>query len=212
MRVQLFIAFLMAGAVALSGQNVGFKFGIKAGFSQTDYGIKELLVTDPGSFKMMIEDSRVGFHGGITLQLRINKLIIQPEALLNTINVNYKLTGNIAGTIDTLLLAKETFRNLDIPLMIGFKSGILRLNAGPVGHLHLSSLSDLTKISGYSEQFNKLEWGWQAGMGFDFWKLTIDIRYEGNFSKFGNHIRFGNKSYSFSDNPQRLIGSVGIVF
>ena len=65
--------------------------------------------------------------------------------------------------------------------MIGFKSGALRLNAGPVGHLHLASTSQLTKISGYSENFEKLKWGWQAGMGFDFWIITIDLANKGNF-------------------------------
>ena len=69
-----------------------------------------------------------------------------------------------------------------------------------------------TEIDGYEENFKKLLWGWQAGMGFDFWILTIDLRYEGNFSKFGNHIKFGNKNYSFSDNPQRLIASLGVAF
>ncbi|MBL0118725.1 MAG: PorT family protein [Saprospiraceae bacterium] len=190
---------------------VGFKFGIKVGLSQADYGIKELLINDPNSFKIDITNTEVGFHGGITLQLKINKLIIQPEFLLNSSKVNYKLSGNLPNSLDTLL-ASETFRDLDIPLMIGFKSGALRLNVGPVGHLHLNSTSDLTKIDGYEENFKKLLWGWQAGMGFDFWILTIDLRYEGNFSKFGNHIKFGNKNYSFSDNPQRLIASLGVAF
>ncbi|HND75364.1 MAG TPA: hypothetical protein PKW10_13030, partial [Saprospiraceae bacterium] len=127
------------------------------------------------------------------------------------INVNYKLTGIFSGTIDTIL-AKETLQDLDIPIMLGFKSGILRLNAGPVGHLYLDSSSDLFKVSGYSEQFDKIKWGWQAGLGLDIWKFTIDLRYEGNFSKFGDHIRFGGKSYSFSDRPQRLIASLGLAF
>ncbi len=195
----------------ISAQNFGFKFGIKAGFSQTDYGIKELQIQNTDDFKMAIEDSRVGYHGGITLQFRIKKFIIQPEAIFNTIKVNYKLTGKISGTIDTIL-AKESFQNLDIPIMLGFKSGVLRLNAGPVGHLYLDSSSDLFKVSGYSEQFDKIKWGWQAGLGLDIWKITIDLRYEGNFSKFGDHIRFGDKSYSFSDRPQRLIASLGLAF
>jgi hypothetical protein len=107
--------------------------------------LKNCLLLIRDDFKMVIEDSRVGFHGGIALQLRIKKFIIQPEVLVNTINVNYKLTGRISGLIDTIL-AKETIRNVDIPLMIGFKSGVLRLNAGPVGHLYLDSSSDLLKF------------------------------------------------------------------
>ncbi len=211
MRIILTSIILILLTSSISAQNLGFKFGIKAGFSQTDYGIKELHIQSTDDFKMAIEDSRVGYHGGITLQLRIRKFILQPEVIFNTINVNYKLTGIFSGTIDTIL-AKETLQDLDIPIMLGFKSGILRLNAGPVGHLYLDSSSDLFKVSGYSEQFDKIKWGWQAGLGLDIWKFTIDLRYEGNFSKFGDHIRFGGKSYSFSDRPQRLIASLGLAF
>lgn len=212
MKKLFLLLFLIPVFFVTNAQKSGFKFGIKVGLSQTDYGIKELVVNDGGSYKIDIEDTPVGFHGGITLQLKLNKLIIQPEFLLNSSRVNYKVTGSIPSIADTLLFADEKFNDLDIPLMIGFKSGALRLNAGPVGHLHLNSTSELTKISGYSQNFEKLLWGWQAGMGFDFWIITIDLRYEGNFSKYGNHMKFGNKTYSFSNSPQRLIGSVGIVF
>ena len=54
--------------------------------------------------------------------------------------------------------------------------------------------------------------GWQAGIGLDIWKFSIDMRYEDNFTNFGEHIRFFGTTYAFSDRPSRLIGTVGFRF
>lgn len=205
--IMLTLVFL---ATALFSQKTTFKVGVKGGISRYDYGIKELDITQPETFKINLEEEKFGFHAGITLQLKVNKFILQPEFLFNSMKVNYKIS-NYPGSLPETLLG-ETFRDLDIPLMIGFKSGALRLNAGPVGHIHLQSVSELFKLDSYSENFKKLQWGWQAGMGIDFWKITMDVRYEGNFYKFGNHIQFGDVTYQFSSEPARLIGSLGFQF
>ncbi|MCK7531208.1 MAG: hypothetical protein MZV63_09280 [Marinilabiliales bacterium] len=37
--------------------------------------------------------------------------------------------------------------------------------------------------------YNKATFGYQAGVGFDLLKrLTVDVRYEGNLSKFGEEV------------------------
>jgi hypothetical protein len=40
----------------------------------------------------------------------------------------------------------------------------------------------------------------------------IDVRYEGSFNEFGDHIRFGDQQFSFSDEPNRWIFSLGLLF
>ena len=152
----------------------------------------------------------MGFLGGAVFQLKLGKFVIQPEVLFNTSKVNYSISNRNFSLADTLL--SESYQDLDIPLMLGFKSGIIRLIAGPVGHLHLSSTSELFQIDSYQSNFEKLQYGWQAGLGLDIWKFMIDVRYEGNFSKFGDHISFGGRRYNFNDNPTRLIGTIGLLF
>lgn len=197
-------------SMRLWAQDGFFHVGVKGGICKYDYGTRILKISDLKTLDLNIVDEKVGFLGGLVIQMRFNKFIIQPEVLFNTNKVNYVIRNQNFSLADSLL--SESYNNLDIPLMLGFKSNILRLNAGPVAHIHLSSTSDLFDISGYEQQFNKFEYGWQAGIGIDFWKIMIDLRYEGNFSKFGDHISIDGKKYSFSERPARLIGTIGLLF
>lgn len=206
----LFFILVFISSISSHGQGVSFHIGAKGGVSKYDVGIGNLLIQELDSIKVSVADQKFGFHGGITIQLRINSFFIQPEVIFNSSKISYSISGNKGNLKDSILL--ETYKNIDIPLMFGIKKSALRINAGPVGHLHLNSSSELFEINGYSQNFKKLQWGWQAGFGLDIWKFTIDVRYEGNFNRFGNHITFFGHQYAFSDTPTRLIGSLGLQF
>ena len=206
----LIIFCLITAVITVRAQNNTFRVGLKAGIAKYDYGLRQININDSKSFTLSIINDNVGFLGGAVFQLKLGKFVIQHEVLFNTSKVNYSISNRNFSLADTLL--SESYQDLDIPLMLGFKSGIIRLIAGPVGHLHLSSTSELFQIDSYQSNFEKLQYGWQAGLGLDIWKFMIDVRYEGNFSKFGDHISFGGRRYNFNDNPTRLIGTIGLLF
>ena len=52
----------------------------------------------------------------------------------------------------------------------------------------------------------------QLGLGFDFGLLTFDLRHEGNFTKYGDHINFFNRKFNFDKAENRLIGTIGLLF
>jgi len=96
--------------------------------------------------------------------------------------------------------------------MMGFKFGPLRLQGGPVGHVFLNSTSELFDIEGYDQKFDEMTFGYQAGVGLDIWKLVLDVKYEGNFNKTGDHIVFAGQQFNFDQTPGRLLVSVGFAF
>ena len=63
----------------------------------------------------------------------------------------------------------------------------------------------------YAQKFDDITFGWQAGIGLDLLNIMLDIRYEGNFYTFGDHIVFGDQSYAFDNSPARLLGSLAIT-
>jgi hypothetical protein len=211
---KLIVLSLCFMAVQLATTNAQtFKYGIRAGISTPDIKPADVdsirIGEGTNAFKLKLSDANYGFHFGAWARLTFSKVYIQPELLFNSSKVEYKY-GKLNSPIDSV--RNETFRNLDIPIMIGTKLGSFRLNAGPVGHIHINGSSDLTNTSGYSEKFKGSTWGYQAGIGFDAGAVGIDLRYEGNFDKFGNHINFGGKTYEFSKAPSRFIASVAIAF
>ena len=190
------------------------KFGIRGGISTSQVEPNDLLIlgaTDAKELKLAVNDSNYSTHFGLFTQIKIKKFFIQPEVLFNSNSVDYTVTDfRNANVVD--LVKNEKFQNLDIPLMLGFKFGALRLQGGPVGHVFLNSTSELFDIEGYSQKFDDMTFGYQAGIGLDLWKFVLDVKYEGNFNKEGDHIVFGGNQYNFDQNPGRLLVSVGFAF
>lgn len=211
MRSIIFIFTLTLFSLSLNAQ---VKFGIKAGISTIDISPNQLVLKDQNNLDdigLSISNADYGFHFGVLTQITIKKFFIQPEVLFNSNSFDYQLEdfGN-NGLVNTV--RSESYQNLDIPVMLGFKAGPFRLNGGPVGHVFLNSKSELTDIEGYEQVFDTMTFGWQAGLGIDIWKLMIDVRYEGNFNKFGDHIEYNDTAYNFDDNPGRFLISAGIKF
>jgi len=196
---------------------IGFgqlKIGIKGGFSTYDLGKNDLNIFNQptrDSLVLKIKDANFGIHGGLVIRYLANHFYVQLEGLFNSNSVNYKLNDfQGIGVVDTIL--KESFLYLDIPLMFGLKAGPLRLNAGPVGHIYMKHNSELGFINGLKEDFKTITYGYQAGIGLDIWKLTIDARYEGNFTNFGDQINIGGSKFTFANSPARFIVSLGLLF
>jgi len=189
------------------------KFGLRGGISSTDLKPGSFIIknqADADAFKISTQEANYGYHLGIFLQAGGKKFFIQPELLFNSSSVNYTLEE--AGPNSPFSnIFSETYRNIDLPVMLGFKFGPLRLQGGPVAHFHINSSSELIDFEGYEEKFETFTYGYQTGIGLDFWKFVLDLKYEGNFSRFGDHFNFFGNQYSFDNRQGRIVASVGIT-
>ena len=187
-------------------------FGIKVGASTSDIGVDHITIPDAQSMEglqIAIEKANYGFNFGVLFQIRMKWFVIQPEVVFNSTSVDFKVNDNIGNYTDKILT--DTYQNLDIPFLFGIKAGPLRMQAGPVGHIPIKYVSALSSLDGFSSDFSPIQYGYQAGIGIDFFNLMIDFRYEGNFSKFGDYITFYDRKYNFSDMPTRLLLSIAIA-
>ncbi|MBK9012648.1 MAG: PorT family protein [Saprospiraceae bacterium] len=188
--------------------NAQIRFGIRGGLSSSQLN-QESIQTNGVS--LAIKDANYGYHLGIFGRAKLSKhWYLQPEAVINSTSVDFVVTDFSDGLVDKVLT--EKYRNLDIPLMFGYKLGPLRAEAGPTGHVYMASKSELEQIGGYERRFNNFNLGYQAGFGLDIWKLMIDLRYEGNFEKFGDHMSIGGQQVNFSQSPTRWLMTVGLSF
>ncbi|HHJ50668.1 MAG TPA: PorT family protein [Phaeodactylibacter sp.] len=210
-RILFSLAVFLIGLTTLKAQ---FAAGVKLGMSSTDIEASDLNIFDQNGIQelsMSIENANYGFLIGGFMRIPIKKFFIQPEVLFNSNSVDYRVTDfRQQGFVDTIL--REKYQYLDIPLMLGFKFGPLRLNGGPVSHIFLGSNTQLNSIQDYGQMFKNAEYGWQAGLGLDIWKIAVDLRYEGNFNKFGDHITIGGEQFSFDDSPARFVATIGYTF
>jgi hypothetical protein len=188
------------------------EFGIKGGLHSLDLAKESIMLIGADEDRQLnLLESDFGFQFGLFTRIKIFGLYIEPSAMLHTTSVNYTLEEIGSNGIANSVL-NERFTNLDIPVLLGFKLLLFKAFVGPVAHLNINSSSDLIDINGYSQRFEKATYGFQAGLGFDIWKLRLEAKYEGNLSKFGDHMIFGNQNVSFDERPSRVIVNIGFRF
>jgi hypothetical protein len=189
------------------------RIGFKAGLSSRDVKVEDLDITSGGvnRLRLELEDANYGINFGLVVRAEFDKFFIQPEAVFNSNSVDFKLQ-DFGRPNSAAQAIKESYQYLDIPVMLGLRLGPLRIQGGPEGHLFINSTSDLFDVGNYDQNFDKFTVGYVGGVGLDLWNLMVDLRYQGSFQKFGDHITFFGNQYQFSQKPATLSLSAGWLF
>ncbi len=207
-KIFLLVAAMMLAAPVFSQLNWGVKFGASTNNLAIDQSI-----TTTGGGQILLEqakDASYGFHGGLFVRLSLLGIYIQPEILFATAENKISIT-DIGQT--TAEIRSQKFNKLDIPVLLGFKLGPLRINGGPAATIMLSSPKELFDTQNYESLYKSATFGYQAGIGVDILKkLTLDLRYEGNLNQFGNELTIGSQTFELDQRSSAISLSLGLIF
>lgn len=166
MKATLFVLLAVVLITVLPAKaQVGF--GIKGGVNLTTLNIE-----DP----QLSYNSRAGYHAGVFLRGRFDKVGIQPELLLFTQNGD--IESSIFGT------AQERFTYLSIPVILKFYPvGGFNLQVGPQFGFLLDGEREYDTFLGsgsqdITEYYKESDVSVSLGGGYDFdFGLGLDVRY-----------------------------------
>jgi hypothetical protein len=173
----------LLGAVFYA-QSQSLKFGVKAGLNFSEMSNKNALYSGTSS--------ATGFVGGVYGHAGILGFFVRPEVLFS------QRKGAFTSTVDQTAVI-NTLNYIDIPVLVGYKLAFARFNFGPNFQFLASAKQKATqaaKDQNFSkDNFNESAIGFQAGVGVDVAKLSIDLRYDGNFNNLGKEVvtAAGNK-------------------
>ncbi|OHX68135.1 outer membrane beta-barrel protein [Flammeovirga pacifica] len=190
---------LLIGATA-NAQSGLLSFGVKGGIGASKFNLE-------GAPSGWQTEGTASWHAGLMLRVNIPVLpiYVQGEALYS----------RVGGSISANGITQDTYVNrMDIPVVAGFKFGLLGINAraygGVVGQVNLSdNFKDAAaQLDPTAPQIssNDFVWGYQAGLGVDIKKLTIDVKYEGSSDY------LSEKANVTSMKSAQWIASVGFFF
>ena len=216
----IFLALLI-GAISLQGYSQ-LQFGAKAGLmtasSNLDKSITDLPTnTDYEKLEMQAKNAKAGFQAGFFGRLTVFGVYVQPELIFSSTNSRVEVTKHYTDAQDPENYIKtQSFKKVDIPLLIGGKFGPLRVQAGPVGSFMLDEQSAIEasfEQTEVEEKFNSATWGYQVGVGADFFNfLTLDLKYEGNLSALGDNVKIAGEPYPLDSRTSQFIFTAGIFF
>lgn len=189
----------------------GFKLGASTiKFANGDFG--DIIISDQGQdeYKISVDQINFGYHLGLYTRLRVWKIYLQPEVLLNSNSVNYSVTD--IQNPDIMTIYREQYTRLDVPVVLGLKLKWFNMHGGVSGHLPIASVSELKNIDGYSISSENFTYSYLGGIGFDIGKLRLDFRYELSTTFFGDHITYKGTQYQFADKNNRIIAGIAYKF
>lgn len=215
-RIAFLISLFLIISTTLNAQFI--RFGIKGGVSSSTVKFNNTywnnVETLEGTKNLLVEqgDAKLGLHIGLFGRIQAFGVFIQPEFLFTQTQGEFVFSEE-GSTYQKV--ASQKFNKIDIPVLVGWKIGPARLGVGPVASILLSENSDYKKLTAQSaeNEVKTATFGYQIGAGLDILKFaTLDVRYEGNLSKFGEGVKLGNSSYNFDQRNPQWIFSLGLFF
>ena len=191
--------FLLLAAFQLDAQIL--EFGLRGGANLQGVNVKEF-DGDQTVEDVKSGDRKVGFHAGAYGRIKLTTFFIQPELLYTNVSGEVE-TQNADGSSKTLDL---NFSRLDVPIILGVALGPVRLGVGPVATFAISKPGDA-----FDRSFNEVSFGFQAGVGVDLGKLSVDVRYEGPFSSTAESVTIGGTTYTTDTRINQIMLGVGLA-
>jgi hypothetical protein len=203
------IILISSLAILFLNLSAQIDFGIKGGLNISNVKASEILTDD---YRINPAASgNLGYHVGGFLRASMVGIFIQPELYFSSLSSEFKVE-DLSGTGTADQLVKQKIGRIDVPVLVGVKLGTFRLGLGPVGSIIVSDKSDLNDITGYEATLKSATFGYQIGAGVDIWKIGIDLRYEGNLTKLGDHLDIGGQTINLDNRVRQIIISLGISF
>ncbi|MBB3698417.1 outer membrane beta-barrel protein [Flammeovirga yaeyamensis] len=175
---------------------VAFQFTAQAQDQLLNFGVKGSIGMSNFSFGTsgIDTDTRQSWEGGLMLRANIPVLPIyaQVEALYTNVGNTFTV-GNQAP--------QELVTNrVEIPMILGAKIGLGDVSARVFGGI-IAQKTVRDNLSEFSNEveLNDFGWGWQAGVGADFKKFTLDLKYQkgANIAAHGPSIESNQYLVSF---------------
>ncbi|MEM6769475.1 MAG: porin family protein [Bacteroidota bacterium] len=204
--------FLIAGLLFSVTAFAQVEFGLKAGLATESLQEMRLDLSQSGreDLGVAIANADYGFQFGALLRIPLSdRFDLQTEVTFNSAKTDFSFEDPDQNA--TVFLG-ERYNDINVPIMGSWKIAFLRFNAGPVGHFFVSSVSDLRDADGRERAWDSFNLGYTLGGAIDIGKITIDVRYDGNFSKYGEDFAIAGETFRVDQAPKRWIGSVAYRF
>jgi len=180
-------------ATAQNTRQNNSRLGIKGGIN-----VSNLLAEDAESGSI-----KLGINSGIFLRVAVNDLFsFQPELIYTMKGGKLSYTNLVNGEV------KMALNYLEVPLLavlnitknINLHSGIYLASLSDV---HIKNKSNDINFNFEEElkkdDFNTFDYGLVFGIGGDFEKLSVGIRYDYGIRSVGKKMNFGGETHRFPD-------------
>jgi hypothetical protein len=173
-KILLIIILISCIDISARGQSLpSIQFGLKAGVNLTGLTIQ--------ATPSLTVDDQAGYIAGVWARFGAADFHFQPELYFTNKNVNVTTDG---------ATTKAKFTSIDMPLLFGWKAGVLgvgdvRVYTGPLLSFAINKDQSFSGAldKAVSLDYQDQNFAWLFGGGLDFRNLSFDLRYEAGITK-----------------------------
>ncbi len=186
------IAFLLLTVIAVGGglsaaraQSI-FQFGVKAGLLINSSDLKYTISGETSSQDRRYDESstKPGFELGLQARVRLPLgFLLQPEIVYSRASGSFPIdeTNGGGGEYGSKLKVRSNW--IEVPVLVGWKFSIVRLMVGPSFRFPMDEVMNAGRSEAkVAPRLQNFVLGYQAGVGLDLGRWTIDARYCGNIT------------------------------
>ncbi|PTM06052.1 MAG: hypothetical protein DA405_01585 [Bacteroidetes bacterium] len=195
---KILFAFSILLSLSASAQ---FDFGLRAGASLSNPRIENFKgITTISDFQY--DASELSYQAGVYARVKLLAFFVQGELYFTKINQSAKASFTALNvppkTIDL------SYSRIDLPILLGLKIGPIRIVGGPMFS------SNFNDVSGnLNNDLKAASLGYQVGIGAEFSKLFVDLRYESGLGNMANAVLIDNSSYQSDIRTNQIMLCLG---
>ncbi len=211
--VMTLAALVFSTALALAQSPIKFRIGPKIGAGISTVVADNVRDAISQDTEFSAGDAQVSFQIGAFSRLELGtkktSFFIQPEMYFSSIGAQTTFrditnSNSLGGANEQIFT--DNINRLDIPVLVGIKSGVMRFGAGPVGSFIIN------KGTSWADDTQAGSLGLQAGIGVDIWRLSFDLRYEGAITRFAKEAEVYGRTFTSDQRMRQFLFSVGYSF
>lgn len=182
MKKFLLAAWLVLSVFSAARAQSFFQFGVKGGLLVNS---SDLQYTFSGNRDRYDKSStKPGFELGFQARLRLTAgFLLQPEIVYSRTSGSFPIDPANGGGGEYGDRLKVRSNWIEVPVLVGWKFSIVRLMVGPSFRFPMDEVMNAgMQEAKVAPRLQNFVMGYQAGIGLDLGRLTLDARYCGNFT------------------------------
>lgn len=164
-------------------------------------------VSDYATHEVTFKGASPVINAGLTYQNKIGWMFMQPSIQYSQYSLDYDVES-FPEAIRGVRSATEKYQYIDLHATAGIHAQNFRLGFGPVFHILAGFKSGLDEVPSYQENQSVWSAGFSGSFGYDLYPVSFDLKYEGSFKSFGDHIYLNNAKSRLKGGPDQLSLSI----
>ncbi len=209
---KILIAIAIFGCT-LTNVSAQLSLGLRLGMSPSvDPGTSQIFVNS-GSQENLFNAQQVRYAPqiGVAARADMEHFWFMTELKYSPATTRYSMLPTQQYTESRLPAAMYSVRRdmLELPVSAGVKLGIVEIFSGFFLDADLHVKNDLAQMAGFVSSAPAVRAGWHSGIGVNLGNVLFDVRYQQEFSNYGQGYYFNGQELLLHNAPGRLIMTIG---